>query len=122
MTDALAQWKFMADEAKAGRLDLDPSVSQDCLKACEDQLDVYRSARELLAQASKVSGFGDFPAADELAKMFELKVAGGPGDFDSALKAHIDVLEQIRDTIKYSVDRLVDHDRQQAQAISQHGQ
>jgi hypothetical protein len=111
-------WKYLSEEAKAGRLDLDPSVSNDCLKACEDELQVYRNARKMLTRLADVSGFGDFPAADALAKMLGAKAVGGEGDFDSALAKHIEVLELIRDTIKYSVDRLVDHDHSQAAGIT----
>jgi hypothetical protein len=110
-------WKYLSGEAQAGHLDLDPSVSKDCLTACENELQVYRDARNMLSILSSISGLGDFPAAEELAKMFGLKAVGGEGAFDSSLAKHIEVLELIRDTIKYSVDRLVDHDRAQAAAI-----
>lgn len=114
-------WKYLSGESQAGRLDLDPSISKDCLTDCENELAVYREARRLLLQLSHVSGLGDLPAADELSKMFGLKAIGGDGDFDSSLAKHIEVLELIRDTIKYSVDRLVDHDQAQAAAISKQG-
>ena len=117
----VALWKSLSEESQAGRLDLDPSVSKDCLTACENELGVYRSARIMLRALSNVTGLGDFPAADDLAKMFGLKAVGGDGDFDSALAKHIEVLELIRDTIKYSVERLVDHDKAQADAISKQG-
>ncbi|MBF6063724.1 hypothetical protein IU500_23960 [Nocardia terpenica] len=111
-------WKFLSGEAQAGRLDLDPSVSQDCLTACENELKVYRDARTLLGNVAHVSGFGDFPASDELAKMLGAKAIGGEGDFDSALAKHIEVLGLIRDTIKHSVERLVDNDKSQADRIA----
>lgn len=114
----LALWKHLAEESKAGRIDLDSSVSNDCLKACEQQLEVYRRIRLKLRNVSNVSGLGDFPASDALAKMFGLKAVGGDDDFDSAVAKHFEVLEQIRDTIKYSVERLVEHDQSQADAIS----
>ncbi len=114
----VTQWQYLAAEAQAGRLDLDPSVSQDCLKACEDELAVYHDARALLGGVSNISGFGDFPAADALAKMFSAKAVGGEGSVDASLEKHIEVLSLIRDTIKYSVDRLVQHDHSQAAAIA----
>ncbi len=110
----ISLWKFLSEESKAGRLDLDPSVSSDCLKACEDQLEVYRECRNMLGHTSNVTGLGDFPAADELAKMLGAKAIGGEGDFDTALAEHIEVLTLIRDTIKCSVDRLVHRDQQNA--------
>lgn len=114
-------WKYLSGEAQAGRLDLDPSVSNDCLKACNDEITVYKDCRTILKQLTEVSGLGDFPAADDLAKMFGLKAMGGDGDFDSALAKHVEVLELIRDTIKYSVERLVDQDKNQADVISKQG-
>lgn len=120
MADAqdVTLWKYLAGESQAGRLDLDPSVSNDCLKACEDELMVYRNVRAKLGGAANVSGLGDFPCSDQLGKMFGLKAVGGEGSLDAALASHIEVLELIRDTIKYSVARLVDHDQAQAAAIS----
>jgi hypothetical protein len=50
--------------------------------------------------------------------MLGAKAVGGVGDFDSAFAEHIQVLELIRDTIKHSVDRLVDHDQQNAGTIA----
>ncbi|MEG8183783.1 hypothetical protein GZH49_35530 [Nocardia terpenica] len=114
-------WKFLSGEAQAGRLDLDPSVSQDCLTACENELGVYNDARKMLRDAAYVSGFGDLPASDELAKMLGAKAIGGEGDFDSALTKHIEVLGLIRDTIKHSVERLVDNDKSQADRIARLG-
>lgn len=117
-SDDMTLWQQLAEDAKAGRLDLDPSVSQDCLKACEDELTVYRECRVMLQDMTTVTGLGDFPAADQLAKMLGMKAAGGEGDFDTAFREHIQVLELIRDTIKHSVDRLVDHDQQNAATIA----
>ncbi|WP_040774524.1 hypothetical protein [Nocardia pneumoniae] len=111
-------WRYLADEAKAGHLYLDDSVSRDCLKAVEDRIGVLNKCRRLLRNMDKVTGLGDFPCADELAKMLGAKAIGGEGDFDSALAEHITVLELIRDTIKVSVDRLVEQERINAQALA----
>ncbi|WP_062999404.1 hypothetical protein [Nocardia mikamii] len=116
--DDISLWQHLAEESKAGRLDLDPSVSRDCLKACEDQIQVYKECQTMLGNMTHVSGLGDFPAADQLAKMLGAKAKGGEGDFNTAFTEHIQVLELIRDTIKHSVDRLVDHDEQNAGTIA----
>lgn len=118
-SDDITLWKNLAEESKAGRLDLDPSIATDCLKACEDQLDVYKECQSLVKQAEHVTGLGDFPASDQLAKMLSLKAVGGEGNFFDSLKEHIEVLSLIRDTIKYSVDRFTDQDRQNQQQIHQ---
>ncbi|MGY1896627.1 hypothetical protein ACW9HR_05490 [Nocardia gipuzkoensis] len=111
-------WRHLADEAKGGRLYLDDSVSRDCLLAVENRIQVYKECRTVLTNAAYVSGLGDFPCAEDLAKMLGAKAIGGEGDFDSALAEHITVLELIRDTIKVSVDRLVEQERVNAQALA----
>ncbi|MEU4342687.1 hypothetical protein AB0H00_15685 [Nocardia sp. NPDC023852] len=118
MNEDVTLWRYLADEAKSGRLYLDDSVSRDCLKACEDRIRVYNECRSMLKIMSNVTGLGDFPCADELAKMLGTKAIGGEGDFDSSLAEHIAVLEGIRDTIKVSVDRLVEQERVNAQTIA----
>ncbi|MGW4327558.1 hypothetical protein ACWEKR_16870 [Nocardia sp. NPDC004573] len=118
MNEDITLWRFLADEAKGGRLYLDDSVARDCLEAVEDRIHVYREGRDMLKRMSNVSGLGDFPCADDLAKMLGAKAIGGEGDFDSALAEHITVLELIRDTIKVSVDRLVEQERVNAQALA----
>ncbi|MBO0855397.1 MAG: hypothetical protein J2P18_16725 [Nocardia sp.] len=93
-------------------------MSGDCFKACDDQLQVYHECQNLLQHMTHVTGLGDFPASDELAKMLGAKAIGGEGDFDSALKAHIEVRQQIRETIKHSVNRLTSQDQQNAQRVA----
>ncbi|MGK8511962.1 hypothetical protein ACRS5S_29390 [Nocardia asiatica] len=117
MNEDITLWRYLADDAKAGRLYLDDSVSRDCLKACEDRIRVFTECRSMLRTMQRVTGLGDFPCADELAKMLGFRAIGGEADFDSALAEHITVLELIRDTIKVSVDRLVEQEQVNAQAL-----
>ncbi|WP_330232111.1 hypothetical protein OHA40_06250 [Nocardia sp. NBC_00508] len=111
----VSRWRYLADEAKAGRLYLDKSVAQACRDACSRQIDLYDQLRDDLQWVSKVGGFGRFDCADELAKMLGGKAIGGEGDVDSALKEHIEVLTLMRDTIQVSVDRIGAVDETNAQ-------
>ncbi|MGY2090312.1 hypothetical protein [Nocardia gipuzkoensis] len=114
----LSRWRYLADEAKAGRLYLDRSVAQACRDACSRQIDLYDQLRDDLQWVSKVSGLGRFDCADELANMLGAKAIGGEGDVDSALKEHIEVLTLMRDTIQISVDRIGAQDDSNAQDTS----
>ncbi|MGY1900321.1 hypothetical protein [Nocardia gipuzkoensis] len=114
----LSRWRYLAGEAKAGRLYLDRSVAQACRDACSRQIDLYDQLRDDLQWVSKVSGLGRFDCADELANMLGAKAVGGEGDVDSALKEHIEVLTLMRDTIQISVDRIGAQDDSNAQDTS----
>ncbi|WP_067470586.1 hypothetical protein [Nocardia amamiensis] len=118
MDHEIKLWRHLADEAKAGRLYLDPAVAKGCRDACSNQIRLYETVRDDLRYVSNVSGFGDFDCADELAKMLGGKAIGGEGDVDSALREHIEVLTLMRDTIQVSVDRIAAQDDANAQNTS----
>ncbi|MEV0248269.1 hypothetical protein AB0H76_16860 [Nocardia sp. NPDC050712] len=105
LNEQVSRWRYLADEAKSGRLYLDSSVAKECRDACNRQIDLYTEARRDLNQLRTVSGFGKFDCARLLEKMLGMKAIGGDGDVDTALKEHIAVLELIRDTIQVSVDK-----------------
>lgn len=105
MNDEITTWRYLADEAKAGRLYLDSTVAKDCRDACNRQIDLYEGLREQLKMVQTVTGFGRFECSELLAKMLGAKAIGGAGDVDTALKEHIEVVGLIRDTIEVSVTR-----------------
>ncbi|MFI2283030.1 hypothetical protein [Nocardia beijingensis] len=113
-----SRWQFLADEAKGGRLYLDPSVAKECRDACDRQIHLYQDLRNDLLYMRNVTGFGKFECSDELANMLGAKAIGGDGDVDSALREHIDVLTLMRDTIQISVDRIGAQDDSNAQDTS----
>ncbi|MEU2030965.1 hypothetical protein [Nocardia amamiensis] len=115
MSEEVSRWRYLADEAKAGRLYLDPTVAASCRDACDRQIDLYVALLEDLKMISRVTGLGRFDCADELAKMLGSKAIGGEGDVDSALREHIEVLTLMRDAIQVSVDRIGAQDETNAQ-------
>ncbi|WP_225726761.1 MULTISPECIES: hypothetical protein [unclassified Nocardia] len=119
MREEQNRWQYLAGEAEAGRLFLDPSVAKDCRDACNKQIELYKNLREDLKYMERVTGFGRFDCADELAKMLGAKAVGGDGDVASALDAHIEVVTLIRDTMQKSIDKLQAQDEQNAQGFKQ---
>ncbi|MGO4649123.1 hypothetical protein AB4305_29880 [Nocardia sp. 2YAB30] len=115
MEEEVSRWRYLADEAKAGRLYLDREVAKGCSDACDRQIQLYNSLRNNLKDVDTVTGLGKFDCSDELAKMLGAKAIGGEGDVDSALKEHIEVLTLMRDTIQISVDRIVAEDETNSQ-------
>jgi hypothetical protein len=118
MEEEVSRWRYLADEAKAGRLYLDRSVAKECWDACDRQIQLYNSLRTSLKDVEMVTGLGKFDCSDELANMLGAKAIGGDGDVDSALKEHIEVLTLMRDTIQISVDRIGAQDDSNAQDTS----
>ncbi|WP_278264070.1 hypothetical protein [Nocardia sp. AG03] len=106
--DEKSRWQYLNEEAKAGRLYLDPSVAKACRDASNKQIDLFSQLKNSLQDLSKVTGLGRFNCSDQLAKMLGMKAVGGERDFDTAFKEHIEVLELIRDTIEISVKKYED--------------
>ncbi|PKV80826.1 hypothetical protein [Nocardia fluminea] len=116
-----SRWQYLNEEAKAGRLYLDPSVATSCRDASNKQIDLFNQLKNDLQSVATVSGLGRFPAADELSKMLGMKAVGGERDFNTAFQEHIDVLTLIRDTIEISVKKYEDQQVAQAQALTSQG-
>lgn len=114
MSEEKTRWQYLATEAEAGRLYLDPSVAKGCRDACNRQIELYAQLRDNLRYMRNVTGLGRFDCSDELAKMLGSKATGGDGDVDGALKEHIEVVTLIRDTIQKSVDKLEAQDESYA--------
>ncbi|GAB2656032.1 hypothetical protein [Nocardia goodfellowii] len=111
MGEEVTRWKFLAEEAKAGRLYLDQSVAKDCRDACNKQIDLYDGLRRDLKNLETVTGLGNFKCAEALAQMLGRKAIGGEGNVDAALMDHIEVLKLIRDTIQVSVEKYESQDK-----------
>ncbi|MFD4440571.1 hypothetical protein ACFWPK_12450 [Nocardia sp. NPDC058519] len=120
-TDEKSRWQYLNEEAKAGRLYLDPSVATSCRDASNNQIALFIQLKNDLQRLSVVTGLGRFTAADELAKMLGMKAIGGERDFNTAFEEHIAVLELIRDTIEISVKKYEDQQVAQAQALNSQG-
>lgn len=112
------QWEQLAVEAKAGRLSLDPSVSADCLSACDDLIDGLDDIAKTAKLAARAQGFGGFDSGVQLAAMYGRKGAGGPDAIDRIIREHKEVVMLIRDTINASVTRVGTQDHSSSQQIS----
>ncbi|WP_280232385.1 hypothetical protein [Nocardia cyriacigeorgica] len=120
MNDEISRWQYLSDEAKAGRLSIDDSVAKACHTAIQDQINVYKAARQGIEEMAVVTELGEFACGQELAKLFGLKAvdAEGNGDLDTALRDHIRVLELMGDTIKATLDRLQEQDSTNSQGYN----
>ncbi|KAF0847588.1 hypothetical protein [Nocardia caishijiensis] len=109
-SDEKSRWQYLNEEAKAGRLYLDPSVATSCRDASNNQINLFNQLKNDLQSLATVSGLGRFDCADELAKMLGMKAVGGERDFNTAFQEHIEVLTLIRDTIDISVKKYESQD------------
>lgn len=115
---AITQWQHFADEAKAGRLALDPSVARDCIAACEELLAGFEDMNILAARTERAEGFGGFDSGVELAGMYGRKGAGGPDAINRIIREHKVVVGLIRDTISASVANVGWQDDTNSQGIA----
>jgi hypothetical protein len=101
----LAGWTYLAREAKAGRMTLDPAVAGECAAACDALIDGLRRLRTQVASWDLDIGLGDFHTGDALGALLR-EIAVGDGGLDQRLAEHIDVVSLIRDTIVGHVARI----------------
>ncbi|MBF6362931.1 hypothetical protein IU447_22735 [Nocardia farcinica] len=106
------QWEGFAASARAGELFLDSEqVARECLVACD-------GLRQVAANAQRVSGFGDFKIADELADLFHKQATGEPGSIDQVILDTIAVVKDMREIMQLSIDRLTEQDSLNAGQVS----
>lgn len=116
--DNLTQWQYLAGEARAGRLALDPSVARDCVAACDDLIAQFDDLYNFAGQAKRAEGFGGFDSGIELAGMYGRKGTGGPDAIDRIIREHKEVVALMRDTISASVTRVGTQDETNSRQIS----
>ncbi|MGV9739898.1 hypothetical protein [Nocardia farcinica] len=113
------QWEGFAASARAGELFLDSEqVARECLVACDEFLLAYDGLRQVAANAQRVSGFGDFKIADELADLFHKQATGEPGSIDQVILDTIAVVKDMREIMQLSIDRLTEQDSLNAGQVS----
>ncbi|WP_068064311.1 hypothetical protein [Nocardia xishanensis] len=103
----ITQWRKFADQAKSGEIYLDDeAAARECLTACDkfiqDYTDLIRSAQN----AQRVSGFGDFSMADDLAALFRSQATGGTDSIDAVIIESIDVVKEMREVMQLSLNRI----------------
>ncbi|MBA4858935.1 hypothetical protein [Nocardia farcinica] len=68
--------------------------------------------------AQRVSGFGGFNIADELADLFHKQATGEPGSIDQVILDTIAVVKDMREVMQLSIDRLTEQDSLNAGQVS----
>ncbi|WP_425298660.1 hypothetical protein, partial [Nocardia farcinica] len=68
--------------------------------------------------AQRVSGFGDFKIADELADLFHKQATGEPDSIDQVILDTIAVVKDMREIMQLSIDRLTEQDSLNAGQVS----
>ncbi|WP_063036854.1 hypothetical protein [Nocardia grenadensis] len=116
-------WRFLADEAEAGRLSLEDSVATACRTAIDNQIDVYVEVLDGIEAMANVSGLGEFACGTELARLLGLKAVdpGRDGDLATALRDHIEVLNLMGAAIQSSLDRVQEQDSSNSQSYKRVG-
>ncbi|WP_280511160.1 hypothetical protein [Nocardia farcinica] len=105
------QWRQFAESARAGELYLDNAeAAGECLTACDEFLAAYDSLQQAALNAQRVSGFGDFKIADELADLFHKQATGEPDSIDQVILDTIAVVKDMREIMQLSIDRLTEQD------------
>ncbi|MBF6068906.1 hypothetical protein [Nocardia farcinica] len=115
----ISQWQQFRDQARAGELFLDDAAAaQACRDACDEFAQAYADLLVAAQRAQRVSGFGGFKIADELADLFHKQATGEPGSIDQVILDAIAVVKDMREVMQLSIDRLTEQDSLNACQVS----
>ncbi|WP_157838460.1 hypothetical protein [Nocardia farcinica] len=107
----ISQWQQFRAQARAGELFLDDAAAaRACLNACDEFAQAYADLLVAAQRAQRVSGFGDFKIADELADLFHKQATGEPDSIDQVILDTIAVVKDMREIMQLSIDRLTEQD------------
>lgn len=102
-----------AARAKAGELVLDPSVAQDCAKACTEAIASLVEVKVGMIQRAITPPLGDFTCGDDLSKILTEVTQ----QFIDRIDDHILCLKAIHDTVGAQVAESLTTDEQTSQAL-----
>ncbi|WP_341684139.1 hypothetical protein REK76_27095 [Nocardia farcinica] len=115
----ISQWQQFRDQASAGELSLDDAAAaQACRDACDEFAQAYADLLVAAQRAQRVSGFGGFKIADELADLFHKQATGEPDSIDQVILDTIAVVKDMREIMQLSIDRLTEQDSLNAGQVS----
>jgi hypothetical protein len=116
--DTTVSWDYLAGEAKAGRMRLDPEVARIYSEACQELVAELTEAHSQISRAGHITGLGDFECARQLeAGLTDLFV--GPNDSIAArITQYIEVAKKIHETVSYSVAKLHEQDHDNASHVN----
>lgn len=103
-----------AARAKAGELVLDPTVAQDCAKACTEAIASLRGVKDDMTQRAITPPLGDFTCGDDLSKILTEVTQ----QFVDRLDEHIVCLKAIHDTVGAQVADTLTTDEATGQALA----
>lgn len=116
MSDAVSgvdELMAYAARAKAGELVLDPSVAQDCARACTDAIASLEEVKFDMGQRGRTPPLGAFTCGDDLSKILTEVTQ----QFIDRLDEHIACLKAIHDTVGAQVTETLTTDEQTSQAL-----
>lgn len=117
--DNVAQWRRLADQARAGELYLnDEQVALQCFAACDQRLTEINELRTYVRNAENVSGFGDFNMASKLVGKFLKQATGDPNSIDQVIREHIETVKNMREVMAISFKRITGQDIENATQIA----
>lgn len=110
MAGGVSKWQYLAGEAQAGRLRLDPSVARDLAVACDRRISALNDMLTTARQLSTVEGFGELPSGVLLATKFSQKGSGGTNSLDVVLQQHIDAVKAMQIVFNKSIEGYTQQD------------
>lgn len=115
-TDNTQSWQVLNGLAASGQLELDASVRDACAKACDDLRQGLKEVRDTLSQVNFKLTLGKFSCPKPLEDALYETVMGDDG-FHARLKQHMDIAQEIADTIRQQVTKIEAHDQAHSDAI-----
>jgi hypothetical protein len=109
-------WQTLNSLAANGQLELDPSVREDCAKACDDLINELGQAMSKLHGTNFRFNLGDFTCPAPLIDALEATAMGDDG-FYGRLQQHIEIVQEIKATILHQVQQLQGQDDANAGAV-----
>jgi hypothetical protein len=120
-TDELTQWQYLANEAKAGRLTLDPHAAQVYHDACAKLMSRLFDVRQQFGHVDRITGLGGFDCAAQLEGGLTKLVDGSEGSVPWSLDQYISVAKLISETVSHSIRKTVQQDEASGSSIASTG-
>jgi hypothetical protein len=111
-------WDYLAGEARAGRLRIDPDVARIYSEACQELAMELEEAKRQVERAGRITGLGDFECARQLEAGLRDLFTGPNDSIAARIGQYIDVAKKIHETVSYSVAQLHEQDHDNASQVT----
>lgn len=101
LTDNLAYWRSLRDQASAGELRVEVDVAVACDKACSDYLEELDKMFEMTVGLSSPEAFGELPSAQMLGAKFHRLAVAEEGSARFAIKQQIEIIKTMREFFQH---------------------